>query len=173
MGYSEWVLLSAPFFCYVCRLTNISKSKGGAVKCWKGDVLWDMALSYMCVWVLKWFCQMRSFKSSRNLIFSGCASWDLVFGIHCIFTPRTAECVENGKQRNDGWILKSQQMSYLRWMDGWIERLTRLSETGKKIRKKNGFIKPSKIDWLMKSGNYKIWRRLLVDAVTRVITVLI
>lgn len=48
MGNSEWVLLLAPFFCYVCRLTNICKPKEAAVKCWNGDVLWDTVLSLTC-----------------------------------------------------------------------------------------------------------------------------
>lgn len=54
----------------------------------------------------------------------------------------------------DGFFEVSTDVIYRGWMDGWIDRLTRLSETGNSIREKNvarDFIKPSKIDRIIKS----------------------
>ncbi len=52
------------FLFYVCRLTNICKAKQAAVKCWKGDVLWDTVLSYTCVWF--WRDSARRDPSTGN-----------------------------------------------------------------------------------------------------------
>lgn len=124
------------------------------------------ALSYMCVWVLKWFCQMRSFKSTGNIYriqYLEAPRWFIVRprvwnSLH--FSPTTAECVENGKRRNDGWILKFQQMSYLRRMDKHWH-----SEIGYSMRIKcsQRLLSPSEIDWIIKSGNcipevVRVWK---------------
>ncbi len=108
MGNSEWDLLLAAFFFYVCRLTNICKAKQAAVKCWKGDVLWDTVLSYTCVWF--WRDSARRDPSTGNIYRIEYLEAPRRFimrprvcnSLH--FSPTTAECVENVERRNDGWI---------------------------------------------------------------------